>query len=97
VQPGENASICVRDPAVLLQLQHRGANCRRFVIANDPQNTTIAYRCAAAGNGHTTLRVETPRLVQIESQGIANKEPFSVQLEGRRVGDCATVTGSLRR
>jgi hypothetical protein len=97
IQPTENRSICVTDPAILLQLRHRSANCNRFVIANDPRNTTVQYSCAGAGNGRTTLRVETPRLVQIDSQGIADREPFAIQLEGRRIGDCAAMAGSLRR
>lgn len=85
---GEGTSMCVTDPRVLLQVKHPRAQCSRFVISNDPRSATVQYSCAGAGSGRTTLRVETPRLVQIDSQGIANNEPFAMQLEGRRVGAC---------
>lgn len=96
-QPSESRSLCVTDPMILLQLRHSGASCTRFVIANDAQITTVQYSCTGAGNGRTTLRVETPRLVQIESQGIANREPFAIEFEGRRTGACGAVTTGLRR
>ena len=89
----ENRSICVSDPATLLNLQHEGVPCSRFVIYNAQRMATVQYSCASAGNGQTSIRVETPRLVQIETQGVRNREPFSVQLEGRRLGLCQ---GSLK-
>jgi hypothetical protein len=90
-------SICVSDPRTLLQVRHGSAVCSRFVIANDARATTIHYTCPGAGHGQTTLRVETPRLIQIESQGIAEKEPFSIRLEGRRIGSCGLKTSALVR
>jgi hypothetical protein len=57
----------------------------------------VQYSCANAGNGRTTVRVETPRLVQIESQGTVNREPFSIQLEGRRTGGCGAAKTGFRR
>jgi hypothetical protein len=93
----ENRSICVSDPRILLQVEHARATCSRFVIANDPKATTIHYTCPGAGHGRTTLRVETPRLIQIDSQGIADKEPFAIHFEGRRVGACGVSSGALSR
>lgn len=93
----ENRSMCVSDPAALLNLQHEGAPCSRFIIYNAQRMATVQYSCAGAGNHRTTLRVETPRLVQIESQGIRNREPFSVQLEGRRLGVCGAAKVGARR
>lgn len=93
----ENRSICVSDPAALMNLQHEGATCSRFVIYNAQRMATVQYSCAGAGNRRTTLRVETPRLVQIDTQGIANQEPFSVQLEARRTGACGVAKSELRR
>jgi hypothetical protein len=90
-------SVCVSDPRTLLQVRHGSAVCSRFVIANDARATTIHYTCPGAGHGQTTLRVETPRLIQIESQGVAEKEPFSIRLEGRRIGNCAVKTSALAR
>jgi hypothetical protein len=95
--PTENRSICVADPRMLLQVRHSGANCNRFVIESHPKDATVHYTCPGHGHGRTTIRVESSRLVHIESQGIANREPFAVLLEGRRTGDCGTVTGVLRR
>lgn len=93
----ENRSICVADPAAFLTLQHEGATCSRFVIDNAQRMATVQYSCASVGNGQTTVRVETPRLVQIESQGVVNRELFSVHLEGRRTGGCDAAKSPLRR
>lgn len=87
--PGENRSVCLGDSHTLLQIRHRNATCSRFVIANDPRSATVHYTCPGAGHGRTTVRVETPRLIQIDSQGIASNEPFALTLEGRRIGACA--------
>jgi hypothetical protein len=59
------------------------------VIANEARRTVVHYSCAKTGHGETIVKVETPRLIQIESQGIVNKEPFALSLEGRRVGACS--------
>lgn len=81
-------SICAVDPEMLLQIQHRGAACPRTVIANETAATTVHYSCPAKGFGRTSLRVETPRLAQIETQGIADQLPFANRYEARRVGSC---------
>ncbi len=95
--PAANRSVCVADPRILLQVEHARSVCSRFVIANDPKATTVHYTCPGAGHGRTTLRVETPRLIQIDSQGIAGKEPFAVHFEGRRVGACGGASGAMAR
>jgi hypothetical protein len=86
-------SLCLGDTRQLLQLRHSTASCRKFVISNGPRLATVHYTCAGGGHGQTTVRVETPRLVQISSQGIADKEPFVFEAEGRRVGACAAGGG----
>ena len=91
--PSLNRSVCLGDPRVLIQLRHSSAQCTRYVITNDPRVTTVHYSCPAGGHGQTTIRVETPRLVQIKSQGIANKAPFAFSAEARRVGTC-TISGN---
>lgn len=91
--PEQSRALCLGDPVLLLQLAHGAAVCSRFVVANDPRGATVQYRCPGSGNGRTTIRVETPRLIQIESQGIMNNEPFVVEFEGRRVGECAARDG----
>ena len=81
--------LCIDNAYALIQLRHPGAACSRFVLANEPQTATVHYTCTGAGYGRTTIRVETPQLVRIDSQGLANQSPFQVALEGRRVGKCS--------
>ncbi len=47
------------------------------------------------GSGRTTIRVETPRLVQIETQGIADQSPFAFSAEARRIGTCTAPSPGL--
>ena len=90
-------TLCIGDPRVLLQLRHSNAACTRLVLTNNATEAVVSYFCAAAGNGRTSVRVETPRVVQIESQGIADKSPFDWTYEGRRIGDCpASAQTALR-
>ena len=85
VQP---QSICVADPAMLMQVQHRNSPCSRLVIENDAKGATVHYTCPAGGFGRTSLRVETPRLAKIDTQGISGNAPFAYRAEARRVGSC---------
>lgn len=87
-QQGATRSMCIVDPAVLIQLQHAGATCQRFVVDNQPQSATIHYTCPGAGYGRTTIKVETSRLFQLDSQGIADNAPFAMSYEARRTGSC---------
>lgn len=82
------ASICVGDRILLTQPQHGDSPCTRLVISADARSATVHYTCPAAGFGRTTIRVETPRLVQIHSQGIYRNAPFGLQAEARRIGPC---------
>ncbi len=94
---GEDRTVCVGDPRALLQVRHGKTACSRFIIANDPRAATVHYTCPGAGHGRTTVRVETPRLAQIDSQGIAENEPFDLHFEARRVGNCGVATGAVSR
>ena len=80
--------VCLGDPNLLVQLRHRSAVCSRIVVAENQGTATVHYTCPAAGYGQTLIRIETPRLAQIETQGIADNRPFSSRLEARRVGRC---------
>jgi len=40
------------------------------------------------GRGRTILRVETPRLVQIDSQGLHYGAPFALRAQARKTGPC---------
>lgn len=83
-------SICLNDPRVLLQLRHTGVACSRYVITNEKAVTTVHYTCPGAGHGRTEVKVETPRLIQVQSQGIADNAPFDWVFEGRMTGTCTS-------
>jgi hypothetical protein len=83
-------TICLGDPTLLGQVQHRGARCDREVMSSSSNGrlVTVQYSCRGTGSGRTSLRVETPRLVQIDSQGLDRGTPFAIRAEARRVGPC---------
>ncbi|HEX8533416.1 MAG TPA: hypothetical protein VF662_04555 [Allosphingosinicella sp.] len=81
-------SICIGDPNLLMQVQHRNSPCSRLVISNADRGATVQYTCPAGGFGRTSIRVETPRLAQIDTQGIVDNTPFGYRAEARRVGPC---------
>ena len=82
-------NICIGDARVLLQLRHERLDCAHFVVEETAQSVIVTYRCGASGNGRTVLRRETGRLVQIETQGTADRGPFSASYEARRTGTCS--------
>lgn len=81
-------AICLGNPILLAQPRHGAAACTRDVIAADSDSMTVNYTCPGAGRGRTTIRFETPRLVQIDSQGLDHGAPFALRAEARRVGAC---------
>ena len=83
------ANICLVNPIVLTQPRHIAAPCSRNVLAADADSMTVNYSCPGLGRGRTTIRFETPRLVQIDSQGLDHGMPFALRAEARRVGPCA--------
>jgi len=85
-------SICLGDPSVLLQIRQPVSACSRYVITNDKQVTTVHYTCPGSGHGRTTVRVETPRLAQVETQGVIGSEPFDISIEARRAGTCSALS-----
>lgn len=85
---GEPRSICLANPRALVQLEHAGVSCAQEVIANEAGGATVQYSCPGRGFGHTSIRVETPRLARIDTQGLVDGRPFSYRTEARRVGNC---------
>ena len=81
-------TVCVGDARRMIQIQHPRANCSRYIIEDTPKSVTVHYTCPGAGHGRTTIRSETNRLVQIDTQGIADGKPFSQAIEARRAGAC---------
>jgi hypothetical protein len=80
--------LCLGDPRLLVQIQHGGTLCSQQLVEAGPSSVTVSYSCKGAGQGLTTIRKESGRLVQIKSQGIRNSSPFSFTVEGRRSGAC---------
>jgi len=81
--------VCVRDPIQLIQLNHPGIACNRFVIDDSPGHLTVQYKCAGAGYGRSTITVEQPGLIRLETQGIGpDGQPFDTSYEGRLAGEC---------
>lgn len=81
--------ICVDNGRKLIQLRHDALNCERLVVDDQVNQVTVQYTCRGRGYGRTSIRRETGRLLQIETQGIADGLPFEFAAEARRVGDCA--------
>ena len=80
--------LCLGDPAQLVQLEHPGSVCPSEVVENARGAATVQYSCSGRGFGHTHVRVETPRLIRIETQGLNNGRPFSRRFEAKRAGRC---------
>lgn len=88
-EPGApSEALCVASGRRLIQLRHPDASCDKVVVQDSPSEVTVQYTCRGRGYGRTHIRKETNRLVQIDSQGIANGLPFEFNAEARRVGDC---------
>ena len=85
---GQTERVCLDDGRRLIQLRHPNLPCRQFVVEDSPGAVTVHYTCQGQGSGRTRLRFETPRLVQIESAGVASRLPFEIVAEARRMGDC---------
>ncbi|QPQ55988.1 hypothetical protein IC614_05260 [Allosphingosinicella flava] len=84
---GASQTLCVGDRRVLMQIRHGAAQCEWTVIRNEARQSTITYSCPN-GSGRTAMRLETPRLAQIDSQGVLNGIPYGMRAEARRTGAC---------
>jgi hypothetical protein len=83
-------AVCLGSPKLLLQLEHPSKPCSHLLVSQDERSATVHYTCPASGYGQTLLKLETPRLAQVETQGIADGSPFSYRLEARHIGSCRT-------
>jgi hypothetical protein len=82
------SQICLGDPVRLTQIQHGAASCEHYVVRSSPTSITVSYSCNGQGQGLTTIRKESGKLIHIQSQGIRNNSPFSFSVEGRKTGAC---------
>lgn len=80
--------ICVGDPQLLLQLEHRTSPCSRVVTAADQNSVTVHYTCPSDGYGLTEIKVASAQLARIDTQGIKDHRPFQYRAEARRVRGC---------
>ncbi len=80
--------ICLGNPELLTQIQHSGVACDRYVVRSTVNTVTVSSICKGQGQGLTTIRKESNRIVHIQSQGIHNNAPFSFAVEGRKIGPC---------
>lgn len=80
--------LCIANRWAVLQIMHGTTQCQHFVMENTSRSATIRYTCPSHGHGRTTIGVETPRLIRIDTQGVADGSPFSENYEARRVGAC---------
>lgn len=80
--------ICLGNPELLTQIQHSGVACDRYVVRSTVNSVTVSYTCKGQGQGLTTIRKESNRIIHIQSQGIHNNAPFSFSVEGRKIGPC---------
>ena len=80
--------MCLPDPTVLAQWEHRGARCTRVVISDQGTRARFHYTCSNGGFGDTEMTMITPRTLRVMTQGISDNYPFAYTLHARRVGDC---------
>lgn len=81
--------ICVGNGRQMIQLRHEALNCERLVVEDAADTVTVQYTCRGRGYGRTSIRRETNRLVQIQTQGIAEGLPFDFAAEARHTGSCS--------
>lgn len=80
--------VCLGKMENLTQIQHSGLACDQYVVRSSANSVTISYTCKGHGQGLTTIRKESSRIIHIQSQGIRNNAPFSFSAEGRKIGPC---------
>ena len=80
--------LCVANPMVLAQFEHRSTKCKREVVRNSASSSVISYHCSAGDFGRSEVTALTPRSLRVETQGISANAPFKYTLQARRVGNC---------
>ena len=86
---GRGERVCLPDPAMLMQWEHRGKPCERTILNSSIDRAEVQYTCAGGGFGTSRVQVLTPRSVKVSTQGISGGLPFGYTIHARRVGDCA--------
>ncbi len=81
-------SLCLADPIMLGQYEHRGGRCSRVILSNVGNRTVISYTCTDGGFGRSEITLLTPRTMRVATQGISGGGPFNYVLHARRTGAC---------
>lgn len=81
-------SLCLADPVLLSQWEHRGARCARKILSDQGNRAIIEYSCGDGGFGRSEMSLLTPRTIRVATQGISGGAPFNYVLHARRVGNC---------
>ncbi len=84
----EPAKLCVVNPAIFAQYEHRTSTCSRSIIRDSGVSATVSYTCPGGNFGQSELSLLTPRSIRVETQGIAENAPFRYTFQARRVGNC---------
>ena len=79
---------CMAAASAWVQIRHPGLQCQQVVISGQGDKVTMGYNCPGHGNGQTTISVETPRLVRVETSGVVDGAPFQDEYEARKIGPC---------
>ena len=82
--------LCLDDRRRLVQLRHPDRACEQVILEDTPSAVTVQYTCRGHGYGRTRIRRESGQLIQFETQGITDGQPYEFAAEGRRVSDCTT-------
>lgn len=85
---GGRQNICLRNGREFIQLRHPRTSCSRYVVKDTVDEVIVQYTCPGSDYGRTSIRRESPQLVQIQSQGIQGGRPFSFSAEARHAGRC---------
>lgn len=85
---GGTRRLCVADAAALIQLYHPRQRCDHQPMDSNSRSVTMRYTCAGHGQGRTTIQLDTPRSLSLDTQGVADGMPFSEQFDARRIGAC---------
>ena len=80
--------ICLPDPAMLMQWEHRGKPCTRTIVTSSIDRAEVNYACIGGGFGTSRVEVLTPRSIKVNTQGIADGLPFAYAVHARRIGAC---------
>ena len=82
------SQVCLGNASKLVQIQHGSAECSQRILRTEADRVTVSYSCPGLGQGITTIRKESNRLIHIDSQGVRNGSPFNFSVEGRLNGRC---------